>query len=98
MSHPRNAGYEPGNHWVECQRCGVDYRANEIKEDRQKPGLKVCPGCWDPRHPQEFVKAVLDNQVPKGPINPPPTEITDDRTFSSQRVSVPSGTFNTNTL
>lgn len=40
-------GYQPGNHWVLCDRCGMDYRRSEIK--KEWTGLMVCDDCWDPR-------------------------------------------------
>lgn len=96
MAHSRSPGYDPGNHWVVCMRCGFDYRANEIVKDKQKPGLLVCRDCFDGRHPQEFVRSVPERMTPQGPVFPPPTEVFEDRDFADQQVTVPSGTFNTN--
>ena len=82
-----------------CDRCGVDRRPGEVREDRQKPGLVVCKDkCWDPRHPQEFVRATPDNQRASDPVRPPPIDDEETMTFATQEVTVPSGTFNTNTL
>lgn len=100
MSHSRSPGYEPGNRWIECMRCGKDRRVNEVREDKQKPGLWVCADnreCWDAKHPSEFVRSVESRDKPVGPVFPPPTEVYEDRTFAETR-PVPSSTFNQDTL
>jgi len=61
--HPRNPGYIPGDPWYQCDRCGFDYRQSEIR--KQWDGLMVCGKCWEPRHPQDFVKGVKDHQAVK---------------------------------
>lgn len=54
-------GYEPGNYWVICDRCGFKRRINTVRKEWN--GLLVCfPECWEPRHPQDFVRAVRDKQ------------------------------------
>lgn len=61
-THNKNPGYESKNNWVECQRCGVDRRANDIR--REWTGLLVCRDtCWEPRHPQELVRAKKEKIV-----------------------------------
>ena len=48
---------------VQCQRCGFDFKNVDIKEEWQ--GLKVCYSCYEPRHPQEFLRGNKDDpQVP----------------------------------
>lgn len=99
MAHSRSPGYEPGNHWVECMRCGFDRRASDIVEDRQRPGLLVCKDtCFDTRHPGEFVKVPAEKMTPDGPVHVPPDEVFEDRDFADQQVTIPSSTFNQNTL
>lgn len=66
MAHAHGAGFVPGNRWVECDRCGFDYRKNQIKLEWN--GLAVCLKCWETRHPQDFVKAVTDHIAPYGPV------------------------------
>jgi hypothetical protein len=54
--HPRNAGYQPGNYWDTCERCGFERRADELQEEWT--GLTVCADtCWEPRHEQDFLRA-----------------------------------------
>jgi hypothetical protein len=40
---------------AECDRCGFRFKLKELKKTVIKTkitGLKVCPQCWDPDHPQ----------------------------------------------
>lgn len=36
-----------------CGRCGLPWNYGDLREDGQVRGLRVCPDCWEPRHPQE---------------------------------------------
>lgn len=38
-----------GDYWVECPRCGFDYRKSEMV--LEYTGLEVCKDCCD-NHPQ----------------------------------------------
>lgn len=93
--HTQNPGYEPGNHWVVCDVCGFDIRAEDIKE--RWDGLMVCPSDWEPRHPQDFVRATEEDTSTQGPIRtePSPNYITD---LDDSQYTKPSGTFNEDTL
>ena len=33
-----------------CDRCGQEYRYLELRKEWN--GLKVCPECYEPKHPQ----------------------------------------------
>jgi hypothetical protein len=66
--HTRNPGWEAGQYWVECQRCGLDYKAKHIK--REWTGAIVCFNCWEPRHPQEYVRGRKERLAVRGPQNP----------------------------
>ena len=67
--HSRSPGYEPFNHWVECESCGFDVRAEDIRE--RWDGLLCCPADWEPRHPQDFVRSTSDTIAALDPVNPP---------------------------
>lgn len=69
--HPRNPGYQPGNYWMVCDRCGFDYRRSEMK--KEWTGLWVCKADWDPRHPLDFVKGIKEDQ--SVPVARPEKEI-----------------------
>lgn len=48
---------------VICQRCGFQYKAEQLEQEWT--GHYVCKGpgtndCWEPRHPQDFVKVRPD--------------------------------------
>lgn len=45
-----------------CFECGRKRKATELKKHWQ--GYWVCPEHWEPRHPQDFVRAVRDDQTP----------------------------------
>ncbi len=53
--------FRSGDWLYECQRCGFTKYASEIK--LEWTGLRVCSSCWEPRHPQEFVRGKTDDQT-----------------------------------
>jgi hypothetical protein len=74
MSKTRSPGFRPGDHWVTCDRCGFAYRHSETVKEWN--GLVVCKSkCWEPRHPQDFVRGVRDSQAPGGNVRPDPTNV-----------------------
>ncbi len=44
----------------------MDVLASEAREDGYKEGLIVCPKCYDPPHPQDYVRAHDDTLAPAG--------------------------------
>lgn len=53
--------YKPGDYNVICDRCGMKRKASQCRMTWDS--LFVCADrCWMPRHPQDFVEAVLDDQ------------------------------------
>lgn len=44
-----------------CDVCGEQYKSDELKETWDK--LMACRFCWEPRHPQDFVRAKADRQT-----------------------------------
>lgn len=91
--------FVPGEWWVVCDQCGL--KAHASKMVKRWDGLIVHQeesfGCFETRHPQDFVRAVPDLQ--KVPFTrPEPTDVetsvtiisaVDDAAYSQ----VPSGTF-----
>jgi hypothetical protein len=55
-----NDYYKPGDWNCVCDRCGFQYKASELKKTWD--GLMVCPKDYEPRHPQDFVRGVKDDQ------------------------------------
>lgn len=45
---------ELGTNNALCDRCQKKYKANQLK--KEWTGWMVCDSCWEPRHPQEFLK------------------------------------------
>jgi hypothetical protein len=58
---PIRNGWRPGDWLYQCQRCGFTKYASQIKQGWT--GLRVCSTCWEPRHPQEFVRGVRDDMA-----------------------------------
>lgn len=86
--HTRNPGWIAGQNWVECQRCGLDYRRKDIR--REWTGAIVCKTCWEPRHPQDFVRARRDRIAAPGPSN---TAASYSTTAAAGSSEIPAGTF-----
>ena len=62
--------YAHGDANAICDRCGFKYKLSQLK--REWNGLRVCSGpgtneCWEPRHPQDFVRGVADDQTVTAP-------------------------------
>lgn len=67
---PVRNGWRPGDWLYQCQRCGFTKYASEIRQEWT--GLRVCRTCWEPRHPQEFVRGKADDMTV--PFANPPAE------------------------
>lgn len=50
--------YEAGDHWAICDVCGFKYRRSELRQRWDR--ALVCNKDWEPRHPQELVRAKKD--------------------------------------
>lgn len=47
-----------------CDRCGFEYRASELRRDWR--GLMLCKEDFEPRHPQELIRARPADRHPYG--------------------------------
>ena len=56
-----NPTYDKGNWLAICDDCGQKFKANILK--LRWDGLMVCPADWEPRQPQDFVRAKIDIQA-----------------------------------
>ena len=45
------------NAW--CDICGTKHKASELKDNWKHQ--KVCPKCWEIRHPQELIRVPKDD-------------------------------------
>lgn len=88
-------GWQLGKWLVICDRCGFKKTNDQVAKEPWT-GLRVCKDtCWEPRHPQEFVRPRPDEQaVPF--TRPEPTDQTTSVTYdqSGAHHTKPSGTFN----
>lgn len=50
--------YKPGDNYFLCPVCGLKKRVSEGRYRWDKE--YVCNPCWEPKHPQESVKARMD--------------------------------------
>lgn len=48
-----------GDHNAICDRCGQKYKASSLRKTWD--GLWVCQKDWEPRHPQELIRAIKDD-------------------------------------
>jgi len=71
--HTSNPGYQAGNHWNVCQRCGFDMRLSDSTIEWN--GLKVCNDCWEPRHPLDFAQAHPEDTSAKGVVTGQPADV-----------------------
>jgi len=62
--------YLSGEFNVTCDRCSKKIKAHQAKHEWT--GFIVCGDCWEPRHPQDFVRARQDKiSVPFTRPRPP---------------------------
>lgn len=54
--------YKHGDTNALCMQCGFKFKGSELT--MRWDGIWVCSECWEPRHPQDFVRGVKDTQVP----------------------------------
>ena len=52
-----------------CDRCGAKRKGDELRQTWD--GLYVCPEHWEPRQPQDFVRAIRENPTPPFVRDPP---------------------------
>jgi hypothetical protein len=83
--HSRNPGYIAGDHWLVCEICGFDYRKSQMQQTWD--GKWVCEKDWEPRHPQDFVTGVPDNQA----VQVARPDTTDTFNYTTMSVAAVSG-------
>lgn len=58
-SHPN---YVKGDWKAICDICGRVYLGSQLR--KRWDGFMACPDDWEPRQPQDFVRGIVDTQVP----------------------------------
>lgn len=53
-----------------CQECGKKLKSTEIR--LRWDGFRVGPECWEIRNPQDFIRAIPDDQSVPWSSNPAP--------------------------
>lgn len=53
--------YDKGKWLSICDECGKKVKSSELK--KRWDGLMVCPKDWEPRQPQDFIRAKVDIQA-----------------------------------
>lgn len=81
-----------GSHNAICDRCGFKYKAEQIKKEWN--GLRVCKECWEPRHPQEFVRGRKDDSSVDWTRSEGADVETDTSGWADTKTDVPEGTNN----
>lgn len=84
--------YTAGDWKALCDRCGFKFKASQLYKTWDN--LRVCKvnDCWEPRHPQDFVRGVKDDQsVPWTRSEPADVEV--DKSGWVTPSTVPEGTF-----
>ena len=81
---PSHGGFKPEDWLADCDTCGTTWYARFLQPDGEFPSLRVCPKCWDPKHPQELIHPVVDEQAPPWTQPEPPwvfvvTPVTEDK-------------------
>lgn len=56
------ARYDKGDWKAICDVCGRIFKGSQLRQ--RWDGYKVCNEDWEPRQPQDFVRGVVDTQVP----------------------------------
>lgn len=51
--------YRAGDWLAICDRCGQEYYASELLLDWKQ--LRVCSKCWEPQHPNEFLRVPAES-------------------------------------
>ena len=54
--------HSPWNHNAVCDVCGMKFKGNELR--KRWDNLMVCDHDFEERHPQDFVKGIIDRQNP----------------------------------
>jgi len=70
---------------AECSVCGHKFKASELRRHWQ--GQYRCVDCWEPRQPQDFVRAVPDVQTP--PWTQPPSVTFVQICFPNDQSAIP---------
>lgn len=75
-----------------CARCGLRFKFDELS--LEWTNLWVCKDCWEPRHPQEFVRGVPETNNVFYTLNEHETDI-DNGTYEDPVTTVDDANYTT---
>lgn len=85
--------YVPGDWNCLCDVCSMKVKASKTKQ--RWDGLIVCPGCYEPRHAQDFLR-VRSDKITVPFTRPRPTDTFVSVTYDSSTFQcIPSGVYAT---
>lgn len=82
-----------------CDVCGFEYKNWQLR--KRWDGRMVCKEDWEMRHPQDLARVPRTERALEWTRPGPPDveiSVSYDTTSGTQETTIPSGTFNTNTL
>lgn len=83
--------YATGDWNAICDECGRKYKASTLW--KRWDGFMVCAAHWEPRHPQDFVRGVVDNQ--NVPWSRSKVETTLEVAFSGAAIAINAALYDT---
>lgn len=90
---PKLGYYVRGDHNAQCDECGLGYKFSGLK--LRWDNAWVCSGCWEPRQPQDFVRAVKDDPSVRVArpriVASPVTTLVGNITASSTTINIATG-------
>jgi hypothetical protein len=84
MSSP---AYIKGDFWRICDECGFKVRSSQTR--KRWDGLMVCLADFEERHPQDFVKGVIDRQNVPDPRPEPVDNVIGPLTTTVGQAAIP---------
>ena len=87
------AHFKAGQHLFTCDVCGFVFHSE--KKRKTWDGLVTCGTCWDPRHPQDFVRARFEDQTVEdarpnlGGVYLEPEDVTSDDLTTTRAPTAP---------
>lgn len=82
---PQTGYYVAGDWDACCDQCGRSFKFSALS--KRWDNAWTCDACWEPRHPQDFVRAVRDD--PSVPVVRPRPAPQSAPMFWTSNIAVP---------
>ena len=56
---PQHNWFESGQWNAACDICGRVFKSGKLK--LRWDNARACSACWEPRHPQDFIRGIPDD-------------------------------------